>query len=212
MGLNRIEEDIAKEIINIGLGKAADSMAFFTQDKVFIRTKDLRICETGDIANINHDGGNSDERFILTTKVIGELEGACFLIFTADEVEKLLNKALPKSVLEDDTKKAMMGDAILLELDNIISASVITQFSNFFKYKMHGDVPQLNRVTKDGVNDLLLNDAGGYSSFIYFHSEFSTGEMDINPEFIWFLDAPFFTGVQAVMKDDQMMEKLESSL
>lgn len=212
MGLNKVEEDIAKEIINIGLGKAADSMAFFTQDKVFIRTKDLRICKTGDIKHINHEGGSTDERFVLTTNVKGELEGACYLIFTAEEVEKLLNKSLPSSVLEDEAKKNVMGDAILLELDNIISASVITQFSNFFKYKMYGDVPGLDKVQKDDVNDLLLKDAGDYKSFIYFHSEFSTGEMDINPEFIWFLDAPFFTGVQAVMKDDQMMEKIESSI
>tara|TARA_B100000809_G_scaffold57483_1_gene53590 strand:- start:2249 stop:2887 length:639 start_codon:yes stop_codon:yes gene_type:complete len=212
MKFTEIEEDIAKEIINIGLGKAADSMAFFTQEKVFIRTLDLQVLDVSEVNAMRHKGEGDDERYVLTTNVEGELGGVCYLIFTGEEVKRLHQKSLPKSILSDPEKLNMMGDAILLEMDNIISASVITQFSNFFKYNMYGGVPKLTKVAKENLNDLLIDHPKSYSSFIYFHSEFSTGDLDVNPEFIWFLDEQFSNGVKSVLKNSDLLMKIESSI
>lgn len=212
MEFTGIEEDIAKEIINIGLGKAADSMAFFTREKVFIRTIDLQILQAGQIDKIEHKGVDKDDqqRFVLTTQVEGELGGVCYLIFTGDEVKRLHQKSLPESILNDPDKLKVMGDAILLEMDNIISASVITQLSNFFNYKMHGGVPSLNKMKKEELNSFLIEPQKRFSRCIYFHSEFSTGDLDVNPEFIWFLDEQFFTGVKTVIKDGELFKEFKN--
>ena len=47
---------------------------------------------------------------------------------------------------------AEMSDGILLEVDNIISASVITQFSNILNHRIHGGVPQLKKLDKNKIN------------------------------------------------------------
>ena len=210
MEFTKVELDIAKEIINIGLGKAADSMAFFTKDKVFIRTLDLRILNSEELRGIKHRGQGDDLRFVLTTNVEGDMSGVCFLIFTEEEVERLYQKSLPASIFKDAEKLKVMGDAILLEMDNIISASVITQFSNLFKTHMYGAVPQLSKLDKKEVNQYMLDNPNSSGSFIYFHSEFSTGNLDVSPEFIWFLGEDFFEGVKSVLKDDSLLLKIKS--
>ena len=148
---------------------------------------------------------------MLTTHVEGELGGVCYLIFTGEEVKRLHKKSLPESILNDADKLKVMGDAILLEMDNIISASVITQFSNFFKYKMHGGVPSLDKMEKGELSNFLMQSQNKFSRFIYFHSEFSTGDLDVNPEFVWFLDEQFFKGVKSVLKDDQLFTELKTN-
>jgi chemotaxis protein CheC len=211
MKLTDIEGDIAKEIINIGLGKAADSMAFLTQEKVFIRTVDLQILDISEINTMRPQDVADDERFVLTTNVEGEMGGVCYLIFTGEKIKRLHKKSLPESILNNPDKLRVMGYAILLEMDNIISAAVITQFSNFFKYKMYGGVPHLAKIKKEELNEFLTDHPKSSSSFIYFHSEFSTGNLDVNPEFIWFLDEEFLTGVKSVIKNDDLLMKMESS-
>ena len=56
--LNEIELDVAKEVLNIGLSKSADSMSFFTKNKVLIRTIDLRIESIDDIKKYLKRGGS----------------------------------------------------------------------------------------------------------------------------------------------------------
>ena len=83
MRFSKLEEDIAKEIINIGLIKAADSMAFFTKEKVFIRSLDLEILDTSAIDQMYQNHDNQEDRYVLTTHIKGDLSGDCHLIFTS---------------------------------------------------------------------------------------------------------------------------------
>ena len=53
MNLNKEELDIAKEVVNVGLGKAADSMAFFTKEKVLIRSLNFDVKSTNSIQSLS---------------------------------------------------------------------------------------------------------------------------------------------------------------
>jgi len=64
---------------------------------------------------------------LLLTEIIGELNGICCLLFTEDEANKLRHAALPPEIINDSALMTEMRDGILLEVDNIISAAVITQ-------------------------------------------------------------------------------------
>ena len=50
MELNNLELDLAEKIINIGLAKASDSMAFFTKEKVLVNSLEVTLKE---LATIN---------------------------------------------------------------------------------------------------------------------------------------------------------------
>ncbi len=205
--LNHIETDVAKEIINIGLGKAADSLSFFSQQKVIIRSSELILKNTSEITTLSKKEGNNIH--VLTTDIIGELTGVCFLIFNEKEVEKLLSISLPPAMLEDPEQKLLMSDAILKEADNIISASVITQFANLLDFNIHGSVPEMDILSEDKILPFLLSRGGDNKYFLQISARFNTEEVDFSPEFIWFLDSAFIDGIKKFVKSKSYLDKLE---
>lgn len=206
--LNNIETDVAKEIINIGLGKAADSLSFFAQQKVIIRNSELILKNISDANNLSKKEGNNIH--VLTTTIIGELTGVCYLIFNEQEVDKLLKISLPASMLEDEKQKMMMSEEILKEADNIISASVITQFSNLLNLNMHGSVPKLDVMPQDKIQPFMLSGASESEYFLQISARFHTEEVDFSPEFIWFLNNKFVEGIKRFVKDEPYLEKLKT--
>lgn len=208
MKLQDLELDIAKEVLNVGLGKAADSIAFFTHDKVVIRSLDLQIKEPHkviyDISNKRED----ESLYVLSTELLGEMRGVCYLIFSEEEVNKLWQVCLPESIRNNPEALKEMGEAVLLEMDNIIVASVVTQFSNFFKYKMYGDVPSLSKTISKGLEQ-IISSANRCSNYcLFFKSEFITSNLQINPEFVWLIDEKYFEGVKTLAQDDDAISQL----
>lgn len=201
MEFDKTELELTRELINVGLAKAAQSMAFFTKQQVNIKSADVQIKPLSLLGNLS----NKDDKtslVVLTTEIMGELGGICYLIFSDDEVAEILNVSLPKEILEDPDKLNVMGDAILLEMDNIIVASVITQFANILNYKMYGNVPKISRTLSNGFEQIINSTNKTSNYFLYFKSEFSTEGLDINPDFIWLLDDNYVEGVKSIMEEN----------
>jgi len=206
MNLSEIELDIAKEHINIGLGKAADSLSFFTKNNVLIKIPELFLFNADSYKKISKYE-SSNPLHVLKTKVIGELEGRCYLVFSQQEVDQLLSVNLPSSILEDPIKLEEMSEAILLELDNIVVASVITLFSNTFKLNAYGGVPSLQRTSTEGFQEILQSESRTSEHILYFKSEFLTTGLDINPEIIWFMNDKYFESVKSLAQNKSLLNK-----
>jgi chemotaxis protein CheY-P-specific phosphatase CheC len=203
-----VELDITKEIVNIGLSKSADSLSFFIKEKVLINLVDLKI-NSGDYRPLSKKV-HSDKCYLLTTEIKGELKGKAFLIFSETEVESIINANLPESIRNNPVEKASMTNAFLLEIDNIITASVVTQFANILHCKIFGDVPSLNILPHDQLNQFLGEiDSKNFNS-IYFNSKFDSKSISMNPEFIWLLDDKFFSGVKGLVSDEKKQELIHS--
>lgn len=203
--MDAIEKDIANEIINICLSKAADSMAFFTKEKVIIRGLDIKEIDISEVTEISKK--SKEMLYVLTTELKGELEGISYLIFTESEVEKLLDISFPASIHNDKEKLRVMGDALLLEMDNIIVASVITHFSNFFNYTMRGDVPRLTKSYSNELTEMIISENADKGYFMYIKSEIHAKDLDINPDFVWILDDNYSEGVKSIAKNDELLKK-----
>ncbi len=202
--LNQLELDITKEIINIGIAKAADSFSFFIKGKVMIQLLDLKV---------NFENYFSLSRkypamknYLLKTEIKGELKGEAYLLFDELEAEKIVDSNLPDSIKNNPIGKIKMTEAFLLEIDNIITASVITQFSNIFHKKIFGDVPSLKILGGNEINQFLNADSNKNLNVIYFNARFITENAEINPEFIWLLDDTFFEEVKKLISDEKKME------
>lgn len=209
MNLNSLENDIAKEIINIGISKAADSLTFFINQKVLVRIENVGIKPTKDESIFVHKG--ESKYYVLTTEIKGEMKGISFLIFSEEEIQQLYRSALPASIVEDPENLAMHGEAVLLEIDNIISAAVITQFANFFKYKIYGDVPGLKVLEGEkAVNEFIssFNTLSDY--YLYFSSKFINDEINVTPTFIWFLGENYIDGVRKIANDESALDALKN--
>ncbi|HSZ25325.1 MAG TPA: hypothetical protein VK766_06400 [Cytophagaceae bacterium] len=202
----KIELDITEEIINIGLSKAADSLSFFLKEKVLIQLLELKI-NSENYSSLSFKN-NLQKSYLLTTNIKGDIGGKAYLVLSESEVEKVIEVNLSDSIKNNLVEKEKMTDAILLELDNIITASVITQFANILQIKLYGDVPLLDVLEQNLLNPFLQENNKDDFKVIYFNSRFITENLDINPEFIWLMDNNFFNGVKKIVSDEKKINLL----
>jgi len=99
-----------------------------------------------------------------------------------------------------------------LEMDNIVVAAVVTQFSNLFNYKIYGGVPTLSKIKPDGLAGLVETASKTAKSALYFNSEFLTTEMQINPEFICLLNDKYVDGVKLIAQNQDLFLKMRSTI
>jgi len=192
--LNPHEIDVAKKIISAGLVKSAESLSFFMNETITLKDFDAE-------KNLNQpplELGKKDETNIhlLTTKVIGEMKGICCLIFSEEEANHLRSAALPPEILNSPEMMAEMSDGIMLEVDNIISASVITQFSNLLKVKIHGGVPNLKKVSSSEMEEYISSEVDNELYLISFKTSFESSKASFNPEFVWLFDNSFIDSIK----------------
>lgn len=195
--LNVDELLVAKEIIDKGLEKAAESLSFFMKEP--IQRGELGYYENWGQHSWKLELKENPNIHLLTTEIIGELKGTCCLIFTEKEADQLRQTALPKDILENPKMMDQMSDAIMLEVDNIISASVITQFSNILRTKIFGGVPNLKKMNFEQLNNFIESlPIGTYA--VNFKTNFMTSKGNFSPEFIWLFDSSFIVYIKKYME------------
>jgi len=187
--LSPIEIDVARTIISQGLVKAAESLSFFMNETISLHEFEDENQFSIPHLEISKKGESNIQ--LLITKVIGELKGVCCLIFSEEEANQLRSSALPPEILESPEMMAEMSDGILLEVDNIISASVITQFSNILKVKIHGGVPTLKKVNSEELEKFFQEEISNELYLISFKTSFKSSHVSFAPEFIWLFDTTF---------------------
>ena len=209
MGLqfNESELNLAEKIIYIGMAKASESFAFFTKEKVSISSLGLNIKDVSALDSFTKRNLN-EQLAVLTTHLVGELTGVCFLMLSESDCKKIEEICISPKYRSDIINSLEMIDALLLEMDNIIAGSVITQFSNIFKFKVHGDVPGLKRVKVSELSSAIKNEFKSTTYMLYFKCNFSTNNMIINPEFVWLLDDNFIHGVKKIASDENEIESV----
>ncbi len=192
--LNKKEIAIAKKIIAAGLFKAAESLSFFMNETITL--KDFENEQI--LSDSPWESSKKEESNIqfLTTKVIGDLKGVCCLIFSEKEADQLRSAALPPEILESPEMMKEMSDDIMLEVDNIISASVITQFSNLLNVKIHGSVPGLKKVNYIEMKEFIANEINNELYLVSFKTSFESSNIVFNPEFVWLFDAAFTDSIK----------------
>lgn len=191
---NKTEMQTAESIINQGLSSAAETLTFFMKEAIVVEqigVKNLGIADKTPL-KLTFTG----HAHLLTTEVVGDLEGFCCLIFNEQEAEMLQKAALPPEVINDPVLFETMKDAILLEVDNIIAAAVITQFANLLNRKMHGSVPELSSIDSSAFEAFIQSRLDDKSHVINFKTTFSAKEKSFSPMFLWFMNKPFIDEIK----------------
>ena len=186
----------AESLVKKGLLKAAESLSFFMKEDLGINELNFRINE-----NIEWPNKTGENIHLLTTEVMGELPGVCYLIFSEGEANKLRDIALSVEIRNNPELVAEMNDAIMLEVDNIISASVITEFSNILKRKIYGNVPNLELVNENRLKVLLNEKMNEDMYSINFKAQFMSSNINFSPEFVWLFDHKFLDSIKSLASD-----------
>ncbi len=177
------ELEVATKLIFDGLSMAKASMEQILQSPITIKKIDY---SDEDKELPTFDANSGHEVHLIRTELIGELKGISHLIFTEEDVNRICKACLPGNVLDDDSPESqMMKMGFLTEIDNMVAAAVITEFSNFLGLDIFGHVPSLHVMKSNEVNDYLAKESTDIDSIIHFKAIFHGTELDISPDFVW---------------------------
>jgi chemotaxis protein CheY-P-specific phosphatase CheC len=181
--------------MNKGFNKAANSFS-----QMINRPISLAHSNTIVIQNVKEFTYVSEEEgklMVLTTGMIGELRGKSFLILSEQEQKEICHAVSPGKPLSVEYQ-----EALLLEIDNIVSASVISQIANDFNIQVYGDVPVLKFVDAENIHAYLSTNLENENSdsIILCNTTFLIGNhKHIHPQFIWKLSPAIFEIIEQSM-------------
>ena len=181
---------VAQDIFLKGYEKACESFSNLSGELVTIKNFELFFGEAPDLLKKISSTENAS---ILTTNIIGEAKGKSYLVFNEKDAQGVPEMLIQK--MKSLQSNPDFAEIILKEVDNIVSASVITEFSNQLNLKIYGDVPKIiypEDVNKEWLQDEVENKE--YLFAILSSANFSfEGDIKISPYFIWVLDKQFYT-------------------
>lgn len=188
----REQEKIILHIMNEGFHRASDAFSSFIGKSVKIaNTQSVLVRHANDFSCISEEKGDI---VVLVTKLIGDLSGKSYLILNANESAEIIRITSESFGFVSDK----LADALLMEIDNIISASVISELSNGLEIEVYGDVPQLKRMHATDLGKFMQQEIEGIdpASVILSNTtfQFSVSE-HIHPQFLWKLSSKVFEAV-----------------
>ena len=176
------EKKLIEEIINLGYQHAATSFSSLTGQNIRTANTAYEICTDHDYLMDNFD--HLKNLTIVQTDIMGQLKGSSYLIFNEEEKRVVTHMSLDtfgSSVFLDEC-------AILKEIDNIISAAVITELSNALNVSIYGDVPQLLELDNIEEFHSLMNEGNSDYHVLVSANFIFDGHSCISPVFIWKID------------------------
>jgi chemotaxis protein CheY-P-specific phosphatase CheC len=187
MNTNNERENFLVHVMSKGFERAATSFSQLINRPVkIINSQSILIKNEEAVSYISEESGDLS---VLVTQIIGDITGKSYLIFNQDESKEIF-RALKTSVINES-----LNEAFLMEIDNIISASVISELSNSIELEIYGDVPKLTKIHSSDLHAFMNKDgvANDHSSVIFCNTTFQFDEHDrVHPQFIWRLSNKIF--------------------
>ena len=152
-----------------------------------------------DYQNINYAMGLkfTAPYFLLITPLKGELTGKSLLVISPEEANKLFKSFLHQEPPQDLSMLSEMQRAVLLELDNILSASVVTELANALNKKVYGDVPELKIIEGDITELMKVFFQDTFHHPVYeINASFETSSNRIALHFVWLFNQDFFNALK----------------
>ena len=137
--ITELERDIIKEILNIGLARAADSFAAIARDKVLMKVPDITLIEVKELLTLV--AKYEDSHVIIQSDIKGELNGATLMIFSDNHIVRLSEICLSMVDVQKG-ELSVMQESLLLEISNIITGALVTQLANILKSNIYGSPPK----------------------------------------------------------------------
>lgn len=186
--LSRQEQRIAQDLIDTGFAHAAQSFSSLVEQEVSFEKVCLGISEIGIINPIYYSSGNMT---LVLTDVLGAVGGRSYLLFSEEEGEVVQKLCLPSA---NDHQRTAMGEAVLKEIDNILSAAMITKISEALNVHVYGGVPELVTLPASSMQQKIREDflrVNGRSHLIASVRFLLSESPGVQPQFLWKLPPDF---------------------
>lgn len=162
--LNTVEEDILREMISIGLAKAADSFALLSKDRVMLHVPLIRLMPPESMGEVLPAGDRSDT--VVQSDIKGDLSGKTFLIFSEGQSAKLAEVCIGPADNYDGNYPAMKR-SLLLETSNILTGAIITQLAELLRVHLYGTPPAVVPYALRRSFNELVADLPSFKSVVF---------------------------------------------
>ncbi|MBF9220765.1 chemotaxis protein CheC [Hymenobacter sp. BT662] len=137
-----LERDIIREILNIGLARAADSFAVIAQERVLLEVPNIDLLMSEDIMRKVRE--YQAKHVAIQSDIRGDFNGTTLMFFSGQHIQRLSRVCLRMQTPETlDVNE--LQESLLLEISNIITGALVTQLANILKANIYGAPPTAPR-------------------------------------------------------------------
>ncbi|MDB5271180.1 MAG: hypothetical protein JWP58_4220 [Hymenobacter sp.] len=138
LSMTELERDIIREILNIGLARAADSFAVIAQERVLLEVPNIDLLMSDDILHRVRD--YQTRHVPIQSDIRGDFNGTTLMFFSGQHVQRLSRVCLRMQTTET-LELNELQESLLLEISNIITGALVTQLANILKANIYGAPP-----------------------------------------------------------------------
>lgn len=172
---------------NTGYVNATASLRTLTKDKVYFNNFYFGFYRADAVLLANQSlFFRNDSSLLITTDVFGDLSGKSYLLISENEFDTLTREIRQSEDPEIDLKMEYAK-----ELDNILSASVITALANQLQLRIYGDIPVVVGKVNGNMDEIIQEDFRAYPDEIYVTAVYFSFEDKpaLTPFFIWVVNS-----------------------
>jgi chemotaxis protein CheY-P-specific phosphatase CheC len=146
--------------------------------------------EAGNLQEIDRYNAN----LLVATDVIGEVNGKSYLLLNTHEFDQLSQRVYGTQDALTEFK-----EEFIKELDNVLSASVITKLANALKLNMYGNIPILVNPFSCNLRNVIYDDFSEEAKSVYVNAIHFTFDKypELKPCFIWVVDQDIFDRIES---------------
>ena len=131
--LSMIQLDALKEVSNIGAGNAATALSMLLNKKIDMSVPSVNVVRLEDVV----EATGELEVAGTVVRVLGDIAGNILLVFEEDTVKKIIGKLIGS----EEGADSEMGQSVLCEIANIISASYMNSIAQLTNLAIAPSVP-----------------------------------------------------------------------
>ncbi|TQV72907.1 hypothetical protein FLL45_15695 [Aliikangiella marina] len=179
MSLNALEIDAIVELLNHGVGRAADALSKMVGEEVLITVPVLELVDFNQFEQ-QLNSFPSDEVMILLQPFAGEFDGTGMWILSQESCHALTGKVLSKTKIDPASKG--VEDDLLTEVGNIVLNACVGQLAEMVESPLRCSVPQLKSSSAEALIPLIIKEVDHFSeqqSILMLHLNFSLASLSM---------------------------------
>ena len=190
--------DIIREVVNIGIGEAANSLSGLVNTRVVIRVPEVLIMDIGHVREYIQTGGH-DAGVYISQGFTGHIKGKSLLFYSRDCAIALLNLVSIDSIKTASLSES--GIATLNEIGNIIMASCMSEITNLLGKEIQFEIPETSVTPSELYFGDMLSDFDRLEKAIILKNEMTIAEKNIQGHLFILLTFRDFNLVIDILKD-----------
>ncbi len=200
MQLTDDEIDALKELVNIGVGRAASMLNEMVDSRIFLKIPSIQVLNATDLQQELTKKFNNHCFAAVTQSFTGSFCGTAELVFPTESASKLVAVLTGEKQGSPDLDAVKIGT--LTEIGNIVINSVMGSISNVLKQYMNYALPVY---LEDTVENLLRSNNVSNSTILLASARFTIEELEIIGDIVLIFEVNSFEVLLAAINQENQV-------